>query len=112
MEAEAVIKLIWGGAVEHKNTIALFLILLASIYRCIQEHGNIRVQKEQMKTQKALCDGNFKLHNQRITTAEKNSEDAKKESRTAIDAVKEIKPKVDDMHAWFEDKYKNAKAKA
>lgn len=105
MEAISVVKVFVG---QYGHLGVLILILVTSVYRCIQEHGNIRVQREQMKTQKALCDGNFKLHASEIKTVKEESKSSKKLSEEALKianeantCAKNIEKKVDSIDETF-----------
>lgn len=78
----------WGW--ENKEWLTLVGIFYASVKL---QHG--------MKLQKTECSGSFNLINQKITTVEKIVEKADTKSTEAIDAVKAMKPKLDEVHKGF-----------
>lgn len=107
MEAISVIKVLIS---QYGQIGVLILIFITGVYRCIQENGRAKVQQEQMKTQKALCDGSFKLHASEIKTAKEDSKASKKLSAEALKlaneantCAKNIEKKVDNIDETFTD---------
>jgi hypothetical protein len=116
---DAAIKLIlsgftWVGV--NKDFIVLCGIFIASV----MQYVNFKVQRAELKTQKAECDGKFNLQNYKILDVEAKVKESRDNSKEALDiasqahsCVTKINDRVKSMHEGYEQfivgKYGDAK---
>ena len=84
----------------------ILLALVSMLVFVIKAYISFKVKQEH-------CDGRFSAQDIRINHIGEKAESAEKKSIESINAIKEMKPKVDEMHKGFlefiDDKYKKVK---
>lgn len=84
---------LWITLFKNKEFGALVIIALFQVKQYYQSQGRLDLQDEKIKR------------------ADEKASEANVKATSANDAIKEIKPKLDDIHGWWKDKYKNAEEK-
>ena len=87
----------------YKEFIVLVCILFAILSLVvITTKAYIAFKEKQVE-----CEGRFNLQDFKINSQDKKIDSIGKKADEAVKGMNEMKPKVDDIHDWFVDKYKN-----